>query len=412
MTNTPGSTSSTPSPRVTRLSRVVESLPPSGIRAFFDLVMSMDDVISLGVGEPDFVTPWRIREASIFAIEKGYTSYTSNRGMPELLREISAFLARTYDLHYDPFRHIIVTVGVSEGMDLAMRAIINPGDEIIVPEPAYVSYAPTVALAGGTPVALPTWDVPGFKITPEALEQRITPRTRAVVINYPANPTGTSYSRAELEDLAHVIRKHDLLLLSDEVYDQLSYDAPHVPIATLPGMYERTVYFNGFSKAYAMTGYRLGYACGPELIIAAMIKIHQYTMLCAPIMSQMAAIEALRNASADVREMVAEYNRRRRFIVHALNQAGLSCHLPEGAFYAFPSIAATGMDGTTFATRLLQEERVAVVPGRAFGPGGTQFVRLAYAASFSNLQEAARRIARFVARHAPQVASQPPVAAL
>lgn len=393
---------------VTRISSVVEGLPPSGIRAFFDLVMSMEDVISLGVGEPDFVTPWRIREASIFAIEKGYTSYTSNRGMPELLREISTWLARQYDLHYEPLKHIIVTVGVSEGMDLVMRAIMNPGDEVIVPEPAYVSYVPTVVLAGGTAVPLPTWDAPGFKITPDALEQRITPRTRAVVINYPANPTGTSYSRAELEALAAVIRKHDLLLISDEVYDMLSYDAPHVPIATLPGMYERTVYFNGFSKAYAMTGYRLGYACGPEPIIAAMIKIHQYTMLCAPIVSQMAAIEALRNGMPDVREMVAEYNRRRRVIVHALNQAGLQCHMPEGAFYAFPSVAATGMDGTAFATQLLQEERVAVVPGSAFGPGGARFVRMAYAASMDNLQEAARRIARFVARHAPRAASPSP----
>ncbi|MCX7846419.1 MAG: aminotransferase class I/II-fold pyridoxal phosphate-dependent enzyme [bacterium] len=395
----------TVAPRVTRISHVVENLPPSGIRAFFDLVMSMDDVISLGVGEPDFVTPWRIREASIFAIEKGYTSYTSNRGMPELLREISSWLARSYDLHYNPSQHIIITVGVSEALDLAMRAIINPGDEVIVPEPAYVSYAPTVALAGGIPVSLPTWHVPGFKITPDALDQRISSRTRAVVINYPANPTGTSYSRAELEALAAVIRKHDLLLLSDEVYDQLSYDAPHIPIATLPGMYDRTLYFNGFSKAYAMTGYRLGFACGPEPIISAMIKIHQYTMLCAPIISQMAAIEALRNATPDVREMVAEYNRRRRFIVHALNLAGLPCHLPEGAFYAFPSIAPTGMDGVTFATRLLQEERVAVVPGTAFGPGGSSFIRIAYAASFDNLREAARRITRFVARHAPHAVS-------
>ncbi len=392
-------------PPVTRISPVVAGLPPSGIRAFFDLVMTMDDVISLGVGEPDFVTPWRIREASIFAIEKGYTSYTSNRGMPELLREISAWLARQYELQYDPQKEIVVTVGVSEGMDLVMRAVLSAGDEVIVPEPSYVSYLPTVVLAGGTAVPLPTWDAPGFKITPDALERLITPRTRAVVINYPANPTGASYTRAELEALAAVVCKHDLLMISDEVYDLLSYDAPHVAMPSLPGMRERTVYFNGFSKAYAMTGYRMGYACGPEPIIAAMIKIHQYTMLCAPILSQMAAIEALRNGMPDVRVMVAEYNRRRRVFVRALNEAGLRCHMPEGAFYAFPSIAATGMDGTTFATRLLQEERVAVVPGDAFGPGGARFVRMAYAASMENLQEAARRIAAFVARHAPAAAS-------
>jgi aminotransferase len=380
-----------------RISETVVALPPSGIRAFFDLVMSMENVISLGVGEPDFVTPRPTREAGIAALEKGYTSYTSNRGMPALLRAIADFVAAQYGVQYDPQTEIVVTVGVSEGMDIAMRAILNPGDEVIVPEPCYVSYAATVKLAGGTPVMLDTWTQPGFKVTPAALAALITPRTRAFILNYPANPTGTSYTREELEALAAVVRAHDnILMISDEIYDALSYEEPHVAMPSLGGMRERTLYLNGFSKGFAMTGFRLGYACGPEPIIAAMLKIHQYTIMCAPIVSQMAGVEALQHGMPAVFEMVAEYNRRRRFIVAALNDMGLACHMPQGAFYAFPSLAATGLDGTAFATRLLQEQRVAVVPGTAFGQAGNGHIRLTYAASMDNIERAMERIRAFL----------------
>lgn len=382
-----------------RINHVVAQMPSSGIRAFFDLVLGMEDVISLGVGEPDFVTPWRIREQAIFALEKGYTSYTSNKGLRELRAQIAAFIKRQYGVAYDLDEEILVTVGVSEAMDLAMRAILDPGDEVIIHDPCYVSYAPTVTLAGGTPVLLNTWVAPGFKVTPAMLRAAITPRTRAVLLNYPANPTGTSYSRAELEALAAVVIEHDLLLLSDEIYDALSYEAAHVAMPSLAGMRARTVYFNGFSKGHAMTGFRLGYVCGPAPLVAAMTKIHQYTILCAPIVSQMAAIEALLHGMTDVFDMVVEYNQRRRFIVHALNDIGLECHMPQGAFYVLPNVRRTGMDGMTFATKLLQEQRVAVVPGAAFGAAGTQHVRMAYAAALPNLEEAATRIARFVRDH-------------
>jgi aminotransferase len=381
-----------------RISRTVADLPPSGIRVFFDLVMTMADVVSLGVGEPDFVTPWHIREMSIFALEHGYTSYTSNRGTPELLRAIAAFVNSSYGLSYDPQSEILVTVGVSEAIDLAMRALLEPGDEVIVVEPCYVSYVPTVLLAGGTPVVVDSWDDAGFKLTPQALEAVITPKSRALLLNYPANPTGTSYTHDELAALAAVVRAHDMLVITDEVYDALSYDVPHTAFPTLPGMRERTVYLNGFSKAFAMTGYRLGYACGPEPIIAAMTKIHQYTMLCAPIVSQMAAVEALRNGMPAVREMVAEYNQRRRMFVKGLNECGLECHMPQGAFYAFPSCAKTGIDAMTFATQLLEQERVAVVPGTAFGARGTHHLRMAYASSVDHLDCALERIGRFIKR--------------
>jgi len=381
-----------------RIARTVAELPPSGIRAFFDLVMAMVDVVSLGVGEPDFVTPWHIREMSVFALEKGYTSYTSNRGLPELLRAVAEFVETSYGLRYDPKAEILVTVGVSEAIDLAMRALLEPGDEVIVVEPCYVSYVPTVLLAGGTPVVVDSWDSPGFKLTPGALRAAITPRTRALLLNYPGNPTGASYTRDELLALATVVREHDLLVITDEVYDALSYDCPHTAFASLPDMRARTIYLNGFSKAFAMTGFRLGYACGPEPVIAAMTKIHQYTILCAPIVSQMAAVEALRNGLPDVREMVAEYKQRRQFFVKGLNQCGLTCHMPEGAFYAFPACAGTGLDAMTFATRLLEEERVAVVPGTAFGARGTHHLRMAYAASHENLACALERIAAFINR--------------
>ncbi len=379
-----------------KISTLVDELPPSGIRAFFDLVLGMDDVISLGVGEPDFVTPWHICEAAVFALEKGYTSYTSNRGLKSLLEQIAIFIKKERNIIYNPENEILVTVGVSEAMDLVMRAILDSGDEVIVPEPCYVSYIPTVKLAGGNPVILETWELPGFKVTAESIEKLITPKTRAVVLNYPSNPTGASYTKKELESIAEVIKRNDVLLISDEIYDHLSYDIPHIAMPTLPEMKERTVYLNGFSKGHAMTGFRIGYACGPEKIISAMTKIHQYTMLCAPIVSQMAAIEALKNGMPEVKKMAREYNRRRRLLVAGLNDCGLKCHLPEGAFYAFASVESTGMTGMEFATKLLQQEKVAVVPGEAFGSGGGKFIRLAYAASLSDIEEAVRRIKRFV----------------
>jgi len=379
-----------------KVSALVDELPPSGIRAFFDLVLGMDDVISLGVGEPDFITPWHICEAAVFALEKGRTSYTSNRGLKELLEQISIYLKKERNINYNPGNEILVTVGVSEAMDLVMRAILDPDDEVIIPEPCYVSYTPTVKLAGGIPVILPTWELPGFKVTAESIEKLITPKTRAVVLNYPSNPTGASYTKNELEQIAEIIRKNDVLLISDEIYDHLSYDLAHIAMPTLPEMKDRTVYLNGFSKGHAMTGFRIGYACGPEKIISAMTKIHQYTMLCAPILSQMAAIEALKNGMHEVKKMAKEYNRRRRLLVAGLNDCGLKCNLPEGAFYAFASVESTGMNGVEFATKLLQQEKVAVVPGEAFGAGGEKFIRLAYAASLSDIEEAIKRIKRFV----------------
>ena len=379
-----------------KISTLVDELPPSGIRAFFDLVIGMDDVISLGVGEPDFVTPWHICESAVFALEKGYTSYTSNRGLKSLLEQIATYLKKERNINYNPENEILVTVGVSEAMDLVMRAIIDSEDEVIIPEPCYVSYTPTVKLAGGVPVILPTWKLPGFKATAESIEKLITPKTRAIVLNYPSNPTGASYTKKELEKIAEVVKKNDLLLISDEIYDNLSYDMTHTAMPSLPDMQERTVYLNGFSKGHAMTGFRIGYACGPEKIISAMTKIHQYTMLCAPIISQMAAIEALKNGSREVKKMAREYNRRRKLLVAGLNNCGLKCHLPEGAFYAFASVESTGMTGMEFATELLKQEKVAVVPGEAFGNGGEKFIRLAYAASLSDIEEAIRRIKRFV----------------
>ncbi|NLF38093.1 aminotransferase class I/II-fold pyridoxal phosphate-dependent enzyme, partial [bacterium] len=366
------------------------------IRAFFDLVIGMKDVISLGVGEPDFVTPWNVREAAVYSLGKGYTSYTSNAGLLELRDEIARFLSLHRGISNDPKSQILVTVGVSEGIDLAMRALLNPGDEVIIPEPAFVAYAPMVTLAGGTPVILDTWTVPGFKVTPAALEKAVTKRTKALLLNYPSNPTGTSYTRGELLGIAGVVKKHDLLMITDEVYDLLSYDLPHVATPSLPGMHERTLYLNGFSKGFAMTGFRLGYACGPAPLIAAMTKVHQYTLMCASITAQMAGIEALRHGLKDAKAMAREYDRRRRMFVKGLNEAGLECHMPGGAFYAFPSVRKTGVDGMTFARRLLETERVAVVPGTAFGKGGKDYVRMAYASSYDDLKEALVRMARFI----------------
>lgn len=380
------------------LSRVVEAVAPSGIRRFFDIVSQMEDVISLGVGEPDFVTPWRIREAAIYALERGYTTYTSNHGLLELRQAIARSLDASYGVEYSPTNEILVTVGVSEGLDLALRAILNPGDEVLIPEPCYVSYKPCTLFAGGTPVPVPGDPEDGFATRAAALAAAVTPRTRAILLNFPNNPTGATLRREELERIAALAEEHDLWVISDEIYARLTYEGPHTCMASLPGMQRRTVLLNGFSKAYAMTGWRIGYAAGPAEVIGAMTKIHQYTMLCAPITAQLAAMEALRNGDRDAEEMVAEYDLRRRLLVAGFNRIGLPCPMPEGAFYAFPSIAGTGLDSETFAERLLHEERVAVVPGTAFGACGEGHLRCSYAASVANLEEALRRIDRFVKR--------------
>jgi len=381
-----------------QISKVVKNLAPSGIRAFFDLVLGMKDVISLGVGEPDFVTPWHIREKAIDVIEQGYTSYTSNKGTLSLRRQIAHHLHSKYGVSYDPEDQVLITVGVSEAVDLAMRAILNPGDKVLIPEPAYVSYGPTVELAGGTPVFLRTDVSNGFKLTAQQIDKACTKGVKALMINYPANPTGASYSRKELLAIARVIKKRDILVISDEVYDELTYDFDHTPLASLPGMKNHVIYLNGVSKSYAMTGFRIGWVCGPTQMVAGMTKIHQYTMLCASIMSQMAAEEALRNGHRAVQDMKREYKRRRRFIVEALNNIGLDCHTPEGAFYVFPCIKSTGQSSLKFAEGLLKKHKVALVPGVAFGQSCEGYVRISYASSYENLKEAVRRIELYLKR--------------
>lgn len=378
------------------ISKRVEQLAPSGIRAFFDLVLGMKDVISLGVGEPDFVTPWHIREKAVFSLEQGYTSYTSNKGMPELRRQIAHFLKHRYDMNYDAEEEILITVGVSEGLDLVMRAILNPGDKVLVPEPVYVSYGPVVELAGGTVVILKTDIKSGFKLTPPMIEKACTKGVKALMINYPCNPTGVSYTKKELQAIARVVKKHNLLVVSDEVYDELTYDFHHTPLASLPGMKNHVVYLNGFSKNYAMTGFRIGWVCGPQKVVGAMTKIHQYTILCAPINGQMAAQEALQNGLKSVQAMKKEYKRRRRYIVEALNDIGLKCHMPDGAFYVFPSIESTGERSMDFAQNLLKKQKVALVPGGAFGKSCEGYVRISYASSYENLKEAVARIERYL----------------
>ncbi len=379
-----------------RISKRVDGLAPSGIRAFFDLVLGKKDVISLGVGEPDFPTPWHIRESAIRSLEEGLTSYTSNKGTMELRVGIAAFLKKRYNLIYDPEEEILITVGVSEALDLAMRAILNPGDKILIPEPYYVAYGPVVELAGGQAVYLKTSIKNGFKLTPRQIDEAYTPGVRGILINYPGNPTGASYTRKELEALARVIKKHDMLVISDEIYDELTYDFDHTPIGSLPQMRDRVIYLNGFSKAYAMTGFRIGYVCGPADIVGAMTKIHQYTILCAPICGQMAAVEALKNSAQDVQAMKKEYDRRRRFVVGALNDMGLDCHMPQGAFYVFPSVEATGESSIDFAKNLLRKKNVALVPGVAFGQSYCDHVRISYASSYENLKEAMVRIKEYL----------------
>jgi aminotransferase len=394
---------STPRVQKTRrrqlISRQVNRVTPSGIRRFFDLLASMDGVISLGVGEPDFTTPWHIRETAITALEKGYTMYTSNAGMPELRQELARYLKKQADLDYDPNGEILVTVGVSEGLDLAMRALLNPGDEVIIPDPCYVSYPSCVILAGGTPVMVPTTERENFEINARDIEAHLTARTRAILLGYPANPTGAVLSRKKLEEIAELAERNQLTIISDEIYAKLVYGVEHTCLATLPGRKESTVLLGGLSKAYAMTGWRIGYAASSREIIAAMTKIHQYTMLCAPIMGQMAAIEALKAGEESVAEMIEEYNRRRLVIVKGLNKIGLSCFEPHGAFYAFPSIKSTGLSSEEFAETLLLEEKVACVPGPAFGQCGEGYVRCCYATSMTNIKEALARMKVFVARH-------------
>ncbi len=383
-----------------RLSPAVQTIAPSGIRRFFDIAAEMEDVISLGVGEPDFVTPWHIRESCVYGLERGYTAYTSNRGLIELREEIAALMQREYGVSYDAKEEILVTVGVSEALDIALRAILAPGDEVLIPEPCYVSYKACAALAGGKPVAVPTSIETEFRITPEKLEEYVTPRTKALLIGYPNNPTGAVMTKEILCDIASFAEKYDLIVLSDEIYGNLIYGgAKHVCFSSLPRMKERTILFNGFSKAYAMTGWRIGYALANPAISAAMTKIHQYTMLCAPITAQIAAVEALRHGKKHMLKMVAEYDRRRRLILDGLRTIGLNCFEPKGAFYIFPSIESTKMTSDDFAEKILRSEHVALVPGSAFGACGEGYVRCSYATAIDKISEALNRIENFVKKH-------------
>ncbi|MDO4829255.1 MAG: aminotransferase class I/II-fold pyridoxal phosphate-dependent enzyme [Clostridia bacterium] len=381
----------------------VRKVPPSGIRKFFDIVSEMKDVISLGVGEPDFTTPWRCSDAAIYSLRTGHTHYTSNRGLKELTRLISEYEAR-FGVRYDPAAEIMVTVGASEGIDLALRALIEPGDEVLVPDPSYVSYMPCVAFAGGVCVPVKTTAENGFRLTADMLKARITPKTKAVIFPYPNNPTGGVMEPEDMMELAAALEGTDIVVIADEIYAELTYTGrPHVAFASIPGMRERTITLNGFSKAFAMTGWRMGYACAPKEILDVMMRVHQYTIMCAPTAGQYAAVEALKSGLetdfADVKRMVRQYDRRRRVIVDGLRAAGLETHEPLGAFYAFPCVRSTGMTSQEFCVRLLEEERVACVPGDAFGETGEGYVRCSYASSLENITEAVRRIGAFTARH-------------
>jgi len=381
----------------------VRKVPPSGIRKFFDIVSEMKDVISLGVGEPDFTTPWRCSDAAIYSLRTGHTHYTSNRGLKELTRLISEYEAR-FGVRYDPASEIMVTVGASEGIDLALRALIEPGDEVLVPDPSYVSYMPCVVFAGGVCVPVKTTAENGFRLTADMLKARITPKTKAVIFPYPNNPTGGVMESEDMKELAAALDGTDIVVIADEIYAELTYTGrPHVAFASMPGMRERTITLNGFSKAFAMTGWRMGYACAPKEILDVMMRVHQYTIMCAPTAGQYAAVEALKSGLetdfADVKRMVRQYDRRRRVIVYGLRAAGLETHEPLGAFYAFPCVRSTGMTSQEFCVRLLEEERVACVPGDAFGETGEGYVRCSYASSLENITEAVRRIGAFTARH-------------
>ena len=378
------------------LSKTITPIEPSGIRKFFDIVSEMDDAISLGVGEPDFDTPWHIRDEGIYSLEKGRTFYTSNAGLKELKIEISKYLDRRFGLSYDYNKEMLVTVGGSEAIDIAMRAMLDPQDEVLIPQPSYVSYVPCCVLANGTPVPIELKAENEFRLTAEELEAAITPKTKLLVMPFPNNPTGAVMEKKDLEAVAEVVKKHDLFVLSDEIYAELTYLDNHVSIASIPGMRERTIVINGFSKSHAMTGWRLGYACGPEVIIKQMLKIHQFAIMCAPTTSQYAAVEALRNGDEDVAMMREEYNGRRRYVLERFKEMGLSCFEPFGAFYAFPCIKDLGMTSDEFATKLLQTKKVAVVPGTAFGACGEGFLRISYAYSLDDLRIALDRVAEFV----------------
>jgi len=373
-----------------------QEIPPSGIRKFFDLVLTMQDVISLGVGEPDFRTPWNICESSIYSIEQGTTSYTSNRGLQTLRDSLSRHLAQTYNLDYDSNNEIIITTGVSEGLDIAILSIVDPGDEVLIAQLSYVSYAPCVTLADGTAVPISCVEKDHFKLNPDSLAEKITRKSKALIINFPNNPTGAVMTREDLNSIADLVIDHDLLLISDEVYSELSYEKRHCAAATVGDLRERTITLNGFSKAYAMTGWRIGYLCAPRELCDAALKIHQYVMLCAPVMGQVGAVEALRSAEEDKNSMVNEYRLRRNMFVAGLNRIGLPCHVPEGAFYAFPSVEKTGLSDVEFAEQLLREQKVAVVPGSVFGSGGEGHIRCAYAVSRKDLAEALRRMELFI----------------
>ncbi|WP_372793985.1 aminotransferase class I/II-fold pyridoxal phosphate-dependent enzyme [Pontiella sp.] len=379
-----------------RISKVVQEIPRSGIRDFFDIVSSREDVISLGIGEPDFITPWHIREAATVALERGQTSYTSNMGLLSLRRGISQYVEKKTGIHYNPADEVLVTVGVSEGLDLAVRALVEPGDEVLYHEPSYVSYNPLIQFAYGKPVAIQTSKENGFRLTRRDLEENISDKTKVLLLNYPNNPTGAALSKADVEDIAAFCIEHDLIVLTDEIYDELTYDKEHYSIISVPGMRERTVYLHGFSKAWAMTGWRMGFTCAPPELTEAMMKIHQYTMLCAPILSQEASVEALKNADADIAYMKAEYKKRRNFIHSSFEEMGIPCIYPDGAFYAFADISKFGMTSREFALQLLDEQSVACVPGTAFGPCGEGFIRCSYATAMEEIKEAMVRIARFI----------------
>lgn len=374
----------------------VQAIPRSGIRDFFEIVQSMSDVISLGIGEPDFVTPWHIREAAIFSLERGRTGYTSNLGLPRLRRSISRYVQKHYHVHYEPMTEVLVTVGVSEAMDMCLRAVLNPGDEVIFHEPCYVSYSPSIALAHGKAVSITTKVEHQFKLRAEDIRAVLTPRSKVLILNFPTNPTGGVMTREDLEPIAALVKEHDLLVITDEIYSELNYTGHHVSIASLPGMRERTIFLHGFSKAFAMTGFRIGYACAPVALTEAMMRIHQYAIMCATTMSQEAAYEAIERGEHEMVEMREQYRMRRNFLVASFKDMGLPCFEPQGAFYLFVPIASTGLNCREFAVRLLEEEKVAVVPGNAFGPSGEGFVRCSYATAFDQLEIAVERIARFV----------------
>ena len=381
------------------LSQTITTIPPSGIRKFFDIVSEMKDAISLGVGEPDFDTPWHIREEGIFSLEKGQTFYTSNAGLKELKIEICNYLERRFQVSYDFADECMVTVGGSEAIDIALRAMLDPGDEVLIPQPSYVSYPPCTILAGGVPVSIQLEEKDQFRLTKEKLLAAITPKTKVLILPFPNNPTGSIMELEDLQEIAEVIEEHDLYVISDEIYSELTYTGNHVTIASLPGMKERTVLINGFSKSYAMTGWRLGYACAPKVILQQMLKIHQFAIMCAPTTSQYAAVEALKNGDEDVAEMREAYDERRKYLVKAFNAIGMDCYEPQGAFYVFPCIKRFGMSSDEFALKLLEEEKVAVVPGTAFGDCGEGYLRVSYAYSLKNLQRAMERIEKFCKRH-------------